>query len=112
MVYNPKWEFTLMSIVTVTTGSAFIMWLGEQISERGIGNGMSLIIFVGIVVGLPRAVVDLYEKAKTQAWGPFTPLALILLIALMIAVVAFIVFVEGGQPRVPLPYAKHVVGRR
>jgi preprotein translocase subunit SecY len=101
-----------MTILTLTTGSAFIMWLGEQISERGIGNGMSLIIFVGIVVGLPRAVVDLYEKAKTQAWGPFTPLALILLIALMIAVVAFIVFVEGGQRRIPVQYAKRVVGRR
>src|SRR6266704_3096858 len=85
MVYHPGFGFTLMTILTLTTGSAFIMWLGEQISERGIGNGMSLIIFVGIVVGLPRAVVDLYEKARTQAWGPFTPLALILLIALMIA---------------------------
>src|SRR5712664_761798 len=112
MVYHPGWGFTLMTILTLTTGSAFIMWLGEQISERGIGNGMSLIIFVGIVVGLPRAVVDLYEKAKTQAWGPFTPLVLILLIALMIAVVAFIVFVEGGQRRIPVQYAKRVVGRR
>src|SRR6266849_2715108 len=112
MVYHPGFSFTLMTILTLTTGSAFIMWLGEQISERGIGNGMSLIIFVGIVVGLPRAVVDLYEKAKTQAWGPFTPLALILLIALMIAVVAFIVFVEGGQRRIPVQYAKRVVGRR
>src|SRR5437667_12720048 len=112
MVYHPGWGFTLMTILTLTTGSAFIMWLGEQISERGIGNGMSLIIFVGIVVGLPRAVVDLYEKARTQAWGPFTPLALILLIALMIAVVAFIVFVEGGQRRIPVQYAKRVVRRR
>src|SRR5208282_1557162 len=112
MVYHPGWGFTLMTILTLTTGSAFIMWLGEQISERGIGNGMSLIIFVGIVVGLPRAVVDLYEKARTQAWGPFTPLALIALIALMIAVVAFIVFVEGGQRRIPVQYAKRVVGRR
>src|ERR1700687_2089213 len=112
MVYHPGWGFTLMTILTLTTGSAFIMWLGEQISERGIGNGMSLIIFVGIVVGLPRAVVDLYEKAKTEAWGPFTPLVLILLIALMIAAVAFIVFVEGGQRRIPLQYAERVVGRR
>src|SRR5229473_1746076 len=112
LVYHPGIGFVLMTILTLTTGSAFIMWLGEQISERGIGNGMSLIIFVGIVVGLPRAVVDLYEKAKTQAWGPFTPLALILLIALMIAVVAFIVFVEGGQRRIPVQYAKRVVGRR
>src|SRR3989440_3156892 len=111
MVYHPGFGFTLMTILTLTTGSAFIMWLGEQISERGIRHGMSLIIFVGIVVGLPRAVVDLYEKAKTQAWGPFTPLALIVLIALMIAVVAFIVFVEGGQRRIPVQYAKRVVGR-
>src|SRR6266481_6078706 len=62
LVYHPGWGFTLMTVLTLTTGSAFIMWIGEQISERGIGNGMSLIIFVGIVVGLPRAVVDLYEK--------------------------------------------------
>src|SRR5207249_7901352 len=112
LVYHPGWGFVLMTILTLTTGSAFIMWLGEQISERGIGNGMSLIIFVGIVVGLPRAVVDLFEKAKTGAWGPFTPLVLILLVALMIAVVAFIVFVEGGQRRIPVQYAKRVVGRR
>src|SRR6202022_2993799 len=112
LVYHPGLGFTLMTILTLTTGSAFIMWLGEQISERGIGNGMSLIIFVGIVVGLPRAVIDLYEKAKTAAWGPFTPLALIFLVALMIAVVAFIVFVEGGQRRIPVQYAKRVVGRR
>ena len=101
-----------MTILTLTTGSAFIMWLGEQISERGIGNGMSLIIFVGIVVGLPRAILDLYEKAQTQAWGAFTPLVLLALVALMIAVVAFIVFVEGGQRRIPVQYAKRVVGRR
>ena len=112
LVYHPGPGFVLMTILTLTTGSAFIMWLGEQISERGIGNGMSLIIFVGIVVGLPRGILDLYEKAKTQAWGPFTPLALIFLVALMVAVVAFIVFVEGGQRRIPVQYAKRVVGRR
>jgi preprotein translocase subunit SecY len=112
LVYHPGMGFVLMTILTLTTGSAFIMWLGEQISERGIGNGMSLIIFVGIVVGLPRAVLNLYELAKTGAWGPFTPLALILLVALMIAVVAFIVFVEGAQRRIPVQYAKRVVGRR
>src|SRR4030081_520532 len=65
LVYHPGPSFVLMTILTLTTGSAFIMWLGEQISERGIGNGMSLIIFTGIVVGLPRAVQDLYEKAST-----------------------------------------------
>src|SRR5271169_1733798 len=112
LVYHPGFSFVLMTILTLTTGSAFIMWLGEQISERGIGNGMSLIIFVGIVVGLPRAIFDLYEKAKTQAWGAFTPLAIILLLALMISVVAFIVFVEGAQRRIPVQYAKRVVGRR
>ncbi len=112
LVYTPGFGFVALTVLTLTTGSAFIMWLGEQISERGIGNGMSLIIFVGIVVGLPRGIVDLYEKAKTQAWGPFTPLALIFLVALMIAVVAFIVFVEGGQRRIPVQYAKRVVGRR
>src|SRR3984957_5834058 len=112
LVYHPGFGFTLMTILTLTTGSAFIMWLGEQISERGIGNGMSLIIFVGIVVGLPRGIFDLYEKVKTQAWGAFTPLAVILLFALMIAVVAFIVFVEGAQRRIPVQYAKRVVGRR
>jgi preprotein translocase subunit SecY len=112
LVFHPGPSFILLTILTLTTGSAFIMWLGEQISERGIGNGMSLIIFVGIVVGLPRAVADLYDKAKTAAWGPFTPLVLILLVALMIAVVAFIVFVEGGQRRIPVQYAKRVVGRR
>jgi preprotein translocase subunit SecY len=114
LVYHPGPSFVLMTILTLTTGSAFIMWLGEQISERGIGNGMSLIIFVGIVVGLPRAINDLYDKAHSGAWGAgfLTPLMLILLIILMIAVVAFIVFVEGGQRRIPVQYAKRVVGRR
>src|SRR4030095_15093990 len=112
LVYHPGLGFTLMTVLTLTTGSAFIMWLGEQISERGIGNGMSLIIFVGIVSGLPRAILDLYEKYKTGAWGAFTPLAIILLLAVMVAVVAFIVLVEQGQRRIPVQYAKRVVGRR
>src|SRR3979490_2575570 len=112
LVYHRGPSFILMTILTLTTGSAFIMWLGEQISERGIGNGMSLIIFTGIVVGLPRAVQDLYEKARTRAWGAYTPIALIFLVALMIAVVAFIVYVEGAQRRIPVQYAKRVVGRR
>jgi preprotein translocase subunit SecY len=112
LVYHRGPGFVLMTILTLTTGSAFIMWLGEQISERGIGNGMSLIIFVGIVVGLPRAINDLYEKARIQAFGPLTLLGLILLLILMVAVIAFIVFVEGGQRRIPVQYAKRVVGRR
>src|SRR5690349_23625599 len=112
LVYHPGPAFVLMTILTLTTGSAFIMWLGEQISERGIGNGMSLIIFVGIVVGLPRAILDLWEKYKTQWLGVFTPLAIILLILLMLAAVAFIVYVEGAQRRIPVQYAKRVVGRK
>ena len=112
LVYHPGARFMLMTILTLTTGSAFIMWLGEQISDRGIGNGMSLIIFAGIIVGLPRAIGDLWDKAKNQQWGSLTPLALIGLIALMLAVVAFIVFVEGGQRRIPVQYAKRVMGRK
>ncbi len=112
LVYNPGLAFTLMTVLTLTTGSAFIMWLGERISERGVGNGMSLIIFAGIVVGLPQAIFDLWTKAKTEQWGPFTGLALILLVTLMLAVIAFIVFVESGQRRIPVQYAKRVVGRK
>ena len=113
IVINPGFGFVVLTVLSLTTGSAFIMWLGEQISERGIGNGMSLIIFVGIVVGLPRAVSDLYEKAfVTHQWGGFTPIYMILLLVLMVAVVAFIVYMEGGQRRIPVQYAKRVVGRR
>ena len=101
-----------MTMLTLTTGSAFIMWLGEQISDRGIGNGMSLIIFAGIVVGLPPAVADLWGKVKTEQWGSFTPIAILGLLVLMVAVVAFIVFVEGGQRRIPVQYAKRVMGRK
>src|SRR6266496_1766585 len=111
-VLNPGWGFVLMTILTLTTGSVFIMWLGEQITERGIGNGMSLLIFAGIVVGLPRGVIDLYEKAKTDAWGAFTFPAIVLLLILMIAVVAFIVWVERSERRIPVQYAKRVVGRK
>src|SRR6202163_1208144 len=112
LVYRPGLGFTLMTILTLTTGTAFIMWLGEQISERGVGNGMSLIIFSGIVVGLPRGIYDLYTKVSTAQWGPFTGLAVILLIGVMLVGIGFIVFVEGGQRRIPVQYAKRVVGRR
>jgi|SRR5579875_122781 len=112
LVFNPGIRFILMTVLTLTTGSAFIMWLGEQISDRGIGNGMSLIIFAGIVVGLPHAVTDLWDKATTEQWGAYTPIALIGIIALMAAVVAFIVFVERGQRRIPVQYAKRVMGRK
>src|ERR1700748_2803836 len=111
-VLNPGPGFVIMTIITLTTGTAFIMWLGEQITDRGVGNGMSLLIFAGIVVGLPRGVADLAEKVRTQAWGIFTVPAMLLLIALMIAVVAFIVYVERSERRIPVQYAKRVVGRK
>jgi len=111
-VNNPGPGFVLMTMLTLTTGSVFIMWLGEQITERGIGNGMSLLIFAGIVVGLPRAVADLYDKVRTQAWGAFTVPAMLMLVIVMIAVVAFIVFVERSERRIPVQYAKRVVGRK
>ncbi len=111
-VINPGVPFILMTMLTLTTGSAFIMWLGEQITERGVGNGMSLLIFAGIVVGLPRGVADLVDKVRTSAWGPFTPFAILILIALMVAVVGFIVYVERSERRIPVQYAKRVVGRK
>jgi preprotein translocase subunit SecY len=111
-VLNPGPGFILMTMLTLTTGSAFIMWLGEQITERGVGNGMSLLIFAGIVVGLPRGVADLYDKIKTNAWGAFTPVAIALLLAVMIVIVAFIVYVERSERRIPVQYAKRVVGRK
>ena len=96
--------------MTLTTGSIFIMWLGEQITARGIGNGMSLLIFAGIVVGLPRAAADLYEKVFVNHTWNF--LVLFVLLAFMVAIVGFIVFVERGERRIPIQYAKRVVGRR
>jgi preprotein translocase subunit SecY len=111
-VNNPGPGFILMTMLTLTTGSAFIMWLGEQITERGVGNGMSLLIFAGIVVGLPRAVIDLVDKARTGAWGAFTVPALLILLVGMVAVVAFIVYVERSERRIPVQYAKRVVGRK
>ncbi len=111
-VLHPGVPFVLMTMLTLTTGSAFIMWLGEQITERGVGNGMSLLIFAGIVVGLPRGVVDLVDKARTGAWGAFTVPALAMMTALMVGVVMFIVFVERSERRIPVQYAKRVVGRK
>jgi preprotein translocase subunit SecY len=112
MVTISRSAFIPLCVITLTAGTAFIMWLGEQITERGIGNGMSLLIFAGIVVGLPKGVENLYEKARDSAWGALTPLAIIVLIAGMIAVVAFIVFVERSERRIPVQYAKRIVGRK
>ncbi|MBB5056090.1 preprotein translocase subunit SecY [Granulicella aggregans] len=112
MVTISHWLFGPLCVLTLTTGTAFIMWLGEQITERGIGNGMSLLIFTGIVVGLPRGIEDLYVKVRDGAWGALTPLVVILLVAGMVAVVAFIVFVEKSERRIPVQYAKRIVGRK
>jgi preprotein translocase subunit SecY len=115
LVLNPGVGFILMTVLTLTTGSAFIMWLGEQITERGIGNGMSLLIFTGIVVGLPRGAVDLIDKVKTGSlagMGAFSFLGFLFLLAIMAAVVAFIVYVERSERRIPVQYAKRVVGRK
>ena len=105
-------SFILLTILTLTTGSAFIMWLGEQITERGIGNGMSLLIFAGIVVGLPRGIADLVDKVRTDAWGGFTGFAMLLLLAAMAGLVAFIVYVESAERRIPVQSARRIVGRR
>ena len=109
LVFNPGWGFKLMAVLTLTTGTCFIMWLGEQITERGIGNGMSLIIYAGIVVGLPRAVFSTLDQLRTGQMGP---LRLVILVALMVLVIAAIVFIERGHRRVTVQYAKRVVGRR
>ncbi|MFC6646794.1 preprotein translocase subunit SecY [Granulicella cerasi] len=111
MVTVSKTSFVPLCIITLTCGTAFIMWLGEQITERGIGNGMSLLIFTGIVVGLPKGIQDLYVKFHTQAWGGFTPIAMVLLVGMMIAVVAFIIFVERSERRIPIQAAKRTTGR-
>jgi preprotein translocase subunit SecY len=109
IVEHPGWGFKMMTVLTLTTGTAFIMWLGEQITERGIGNGMSLIIFAGIVVGFPRAVLDTFQMIQR---GELSLLAALILLAAMFLVVGAIVFVERGQRRIPVQYAKRVVGRR
>ena len=103
------WGFRLLTVITLTAGTAFLMWLGEQITERGIGNGISLIIFAGIVAGFPVGVANTFRLMGT---GEITPFFMALLLAFMIAVVGFIVFVERGQRRIPVQYAKRVVGRR
>jgi preprotein translocase subunit SecY len=109
IVRNPGLGFQLMTVLTLTTGTAFIMWLGEQISERGIGNGISLIIYAGIVVGFPNAVVSTFQDWQT---GQLGLVPIVILIALMVAVVAGIVFVERAQRKIPIQYARRVVGRR
>jgi len=110
LVTNPGATFILMTVLTLTSGAVFVMWLGEQITARGIGNGMSLLIFAGIVVGLPRAIADLWEKVfVTRVWS--FPVLVVLLV-FMVAIMAFIVLVERGERRIPIQYAKRIVGRK
>jgi preprotein translocase subunit SecY len=109
-VLNPGPIFIMLTCLTFTAGSAFIMWLGEQITDRGIGNGMSLIIFVGIVVGLPQAIQNIYQNTFVTHQWPVLQMVIILIV--MVAVVAFIVLVERGERRIPVQYAKRVIGRK
>jgi preprotein translocase subunit SecY len=109
VVPNPGWGFRLLTVITLTAGTAFIMWMGEQMSEKGIGNGISLIIFAGIVARIPTA---LFNSIRLLNTGELSLFVLMFVIAIMLAVVAGIVFVERGQRRLPIHYAKRVVGLR
>jgi len=109
VVIAPGWSFRIMTVITLTAGTAFIMWLGEQITERGIGNGISLIIFAGIVARMPSAIIQSIGMAGE---GGIEPLVFVVIIAMMIVVVGAIIFMERGQRRLPVQYAKRVVGRR
>ena len=109
LVYEPGWGFRLMTVLTLTTGTGLIMWLGEQITERGIGNGMSLIIFAGIVVGAPTAVLQTIQQMTS---GQISLFRVLFLLVLMVAVIGAVVFIERGQRRVTVQYAKRVVGRK
>lgn len=109
IVIDPGWAFRIMTVITLTAGTAFIMWLGEQITERGIGNGISLIIFAGIVTRAPNAVANTFQLVGT---GEMNIFAVLVLAVLMVGVIAFIIFVEQAQRRIPVQYAKRVVGRK
>ncbi|MDI9560072.1 MAG: preprotein translocase subunit SecY [Pseudomonadota bacterium] len=109
VVYNPGWSFRLMTMITLTGGTSFIMWLGEQITEKGIGNGISLIIFAGIVARMPNAIAGTMSLVNS---GEMNWFVVLLLIAMMFVVIAFIIFMESSQRRIPVQYAKRVVGRR
>jgi len=109
VVLHPGWEFRIMTVMTLTAGTAFIMWLGEQITERGIGNGISLIIFAGIIVRMPTAIGNTFRLLSSGEMGIFP---VIILLVMMILVVGFIIYMEQGQRRIPVQYAKRVVGRK
>jgi preprotein translocase subunit SecY len=109
LVPSPGWGFRLLTVLTLTTGTAFVMWLGEQITERGVGNGISLIIFAGIVVGLPAAIFNTIEDIRTGSMSIFTA---VIFMVFAVAVVGAIVLMERAQRRIPVQYAKRVVGRK
>jgi preprotein translocase subunit SecY len=109
IVLNPGWGFRFLVMITLTTGTVFVMWLGEQITERGIGNGISLIIFAGIVVNLPHGIQEVWQHYRLGDWKLPT---IAILVIVMVVVVAAVVFVERGQRKIPVQYAKRVVGRR
>lgn len=108
-VQNPGWSFKLMTMLTLTSGTAFIMWLGEQITERGIGNGISLIIFAGIVARFPNAIISTVRLIQA---GELSIFFVIFLVAMMVAVIGAIIYIERGQRKIPVQYAKRVVGRK
>jgi preprotein translocase subunit SecY len=108
-VLNPGWDFRLLAMMTLTTGTAFIMWLGEQITERGIGNGISMIIFASIIIGIPGGIGQLFQLVRTDQ---FSLLQVLFLIGFVVAVIGFVVVVERGQRRIPIQHARRVVGRR
>ncbi|MFI5288005.1 MAG: preprotein translocase subunit SecY [Polyangia bacterium] len=110
VVLSPGLGFEIMTVITLTAGTVFVMWLGEEITERGIGNGISLIIFAGIVARFPDALVRLFEKSTTQ--GDMTAFDLAVILAIVLVVIAVIIFCEEGQRKVPVQYAKRVVGRK
>ena len=109
LVYNPGWGFRLMTVLTLTSGTAFLMWLGEQITERGIGNGISLIIFAGIVARFPSGLVRTFTLIRTGEMGIFIGL---LLLVIMVSVVAVIIYFERAHRRIPVQYARRIVGRK
>ena len=109
VVFQPGWGFRLMTMITLSSGTAFIMWLGEQITERGVGNGISLIIFAGIVASLPSAVTTTTEFVRE---GELGILVLLLILAAMVGIIAAVIFMERGYRRIPVQYAKRVVGRK
>lgn len=109
IVTNPGWAYRIMTVITLTSGTAFIMWLGEQITERGIGNGISLIIFAGIVARMPAAIGNTFQLVKT---GELVIIMIPILFAFILAVIGVVIFMETAQRRIPIQYAKRVIGRR